>query len=212
MRAYLIAVFAVCWPALAQAVDVSVLGVAAGKAMLVVNGGTPRMYAVGAKLAGEARLVAVSNEGIVIEEGGKRESHAIGSDGGRTGGGYDPRSNSLTLQADEGGHFNAEGKINGVNARMMVDTGATMFTIPMAEAVRFGIDYRRAKVSLIHTANGVVGAYRVRLERLNIGDMELYQVDAMIQDGGLPIILLGNNVLSRFDMRRVGAEMTLTKR
>lgn len=42
--------------------------------------------------------------------------------------------------------------------------------------------------------------------------IELNQVDALIQENGLPIALLGMSFLNRMDMRRNGDQMTLTKR
>ena len=47
---------------------------------------------------------------------------------------------------------------------------------------------------------------------MKIGTIELNQVDALIQENGLSIALLGMSFLNRMDMRRNGDQMTLTKR
>jgi aspartyl protease family protein len=55
-------------------------------------------------------------------------------------------------------------------------------------------------------------AYRVRLDTVRVGDLELSQVDALVQEQGLPLALLGMSFLNRTEMRRSGEQMTLQKR
>jgi len=119
---------------------------------------------------------------------------------------------TVTLTPDSRGHYMVQGRINGIGVSMMVDTGATLIALPASEAVRMGIDYRRGRVVHSSTANGVARAYLVRLDTVRIGDIELSQFDAVVHDGGLDVILLGNSFLNRFDMRRDGRQMTLTHR
>ncbi|MGV3654925.1 MAG: retropepsin-like aspartic protease family protein, partial [Noviherbaspirillum sp.] len=65
---------------------------------------------------------------------------------------------------------------------------------------------------MIATANGQVPVYRVRLDTVRVGEIELTQVDATVQEQGLPFALLGMSFLNRTEMRRDGQHMTLTKR
>ena len=95
---------------------------------------------------------------------------------------------------------------------MLVDTGATMVALPAADAVRFGINYKNGRPAYVNTANGAVPAYLVKLDSVKVGDIELHQVDAVVQEQGLPIILLGMSFLNRTEMRREGEQMVLTKR
>jgi aspartyl protease family protein len=105
-----------------------------------------------------------------------------------------------------------QGQINGGSVRMLLDTGATMIALPASEAVRLGIDYRKGQVAYLNTANGTVPAYQVKLNTVKVGDIEINQVDAVVQEQGLPIILLGMSFLNRTEMRRDGQQMVLTKR
>jgi aspartyl protease family protein len=75
-----------------------------------------------------------------------------------------------------------------------------------------GIDYRRGQPAMVSTANGMAPAYRVRLDTVRVGDLELNQVDALVQEQGLPIALLGMSFLNRIEMRRSGDQMTLVRR
>jgi aspartyl protease family protein len=95
---------------------------------------------------------------------------------------------------------------------MLVDTGATMVALSASDAVRLGIDYSKGQPGMVSTANGYAPVYRVKLDTVKIGNIELNQVDAVIQENGLPFALLGMSFLNRTEMRREGEQMTLTKR
>ena len=193
----------------ARAADISVVGLFPGKAVLVVDGGGPRTYAVGSQVASGIRLVAADQNGAMLESNGRRETIALGSHINRQ-----PASAqaSTVLQADVRGHFFAEAMVNGKPVRMLVDTGASLIALPASDAQRMGIDYRRGQPGMVSTANGMAPAFRVRLDTVRIGDLELSQVDALVQEQGLPLALLGMSFLNRTEMRRSGEQMTLQKR
>jgi aspartyl protease family protein len=194
---------------LAYAVDISVVGLFPGKAVLVVNGSPPKTYAVGSTISEGVKLVAAGPTSATIEANGKRETIALGEHINRnTASG----PASVTLQADGEGHFIARGQINGGTVRMLVDTGATLIALPASDAVRLGINYRKGVQGLASTANGTVPVYRVKLDSVRVGDVEINQVDAIVQESGLPFILLGMSFLNRTEMRRQGEQMVLIKR
>lgn len=192
-----------------QAADISVIGLFPGKAVLVVDGASPKTYSVGTSIGDGIKLVAATDSDATIETNGKRLTIALGGHVNRSGGGG---LSSVTLQADGQGHFVTQGQINGGMVRVMVDTGATMIALPAADARRLGIDYKRGKIGYSSTANGTTQVYVVKLDSVKIGDIEINQIDAVIHESGLPIILLGNSFLNRTDMHREGEQMTLTKR
>lgn len=193
----------------AYATDVSVVGLFPGKAVLVVDNATPKTYSVGAKIAEGIKLSAVSSSTATIEANGKRQTIAIGEHFNR---GTSSGPAKVTLQADGAGHFTTSGQINGGAVRMLVDTGATMISMPASDAIRLGIDYKKGQPGMVNTANGTAPVYRVKLNTVKVGDIELNGVDALVQESGLPIILLGMSFLNRTEMRREGEQMTLIKR
>jgi len=195
----------------ALAADISVVGVFPNKAVLVVDGGAPKTYSVGASIADGIKLVAADSSGATIDINGKRQTIAMGEHFNRapsSGGG----KQSVTLQADGQGHYMVSGQINGGSVRMLLDTGATLIALPASDAVRLGIDYKKGTPAYVNTANGVAPAYKIKLNTVKVGDIEINQVDALVQEQGLPIILLGMSFLNRTEMRRDGAHMVLTKR
>jgi aspartyl protease family protein len=191
------------------ALDIDLVGVFPGKAVLVVDDATPKTYSPGGMIAEGVRLVSVDSTSATIDIHGKRQSIPLGGHVNRNA----PAGNAkVVLQADGQGHFVTQGQINGGTIRMLVDTGATAIALPAQEAQRLGINYRRGEIGRSNTANGPVTVYRVKLDSVRIGDVELKQVDATVQEAGLPFALLGMSFLNRMDMHQDGQQMTLVKR
>ncbi|MFA9274579.1 MAG: TIGR02281 family clan AA aspartic protease [Candidatus Aquirickettsiella gammari] len=190
--------------------EFSLVALSNGKAMLVVDDKPPKMYAVGSMITATSKLISTNSNSATIEADGKRQTLFLGHAVLRS----EPAKNAkVTLQASENGHFFTEGKINGgSNIRMLVDTGASFVSMSASEARRLGIDYKKGTASRTNTANGVVPTYLVRLDSIKIGDIELFQVDASIQENELGVCLLGMSFLKRVSMVREGEQMTLTKK
>ena len=197
----------------AVAADVSVVGVMGKKALLVIDGGKPHWLAVGESSPEGVKLIGISGDAATIESGGKRETVSMGEDAHLSGGTSSGGNASVTLAADEGGHFYANGSINGIGVRFLVDTGASFVSIGAPDAERLGIDYLSGQKTIMGTANGRTLGYKVKLDEVRVGDITLNNVDCMVHvGGGLPIMLLGMSFLNRMDMQRAGDTMVLTKR
>ncbi|MFZ6849480.1 retropepsin-like aspartic protease family protein [Undibacterium sp. RuRC25W] len=191
------------------ATDVDVVGLFPGKAILVVDGAPAKAYTVGSMLSKDTKLVAADGETATISVNKKQYTLKMGEAVQHVNVGS---SHSVVLQAGERGHFIANASINGVGIKMMVDTGASLVTLPASDAVRLGITYTKGARGKVNTAGGDVTAYAVKLDSIKIGEITLYQVDALVIDTGLSIPLLGMSFLNRMEMRREGDQMTLTKR
>ena len=94
----------------------------------------------------------------------------------------------------------------------MVDTGATMVAMDKYEAERLGVDYKSGRRGITRTANGDVPVYAAKLASVRIGDVLVYNVDAVVSPAPMPYILLGNSFLTRFQMKRENDVMTLDLR
>jgi aspartyl protease family protein len=189
--------------------DVSLVGVLKDKALLSVNGAAPKTYPVGATLPDGSKLVAVHGNEATLEEGGKRYAVRLGEFAAAA----PTAGSSMVLSPDAMGHFNVMGEINGIPARMMVDTGASLVSIPAHEARRMGIDYRlKGRRAFSNTAGGTTEVWIVKLDRLRVNDIEINGLEASVTEAGLPFILLGNSFLKRFDMKTEGGYLTLTRR
>jgi aspartyl protease family protein len=202
-----------CSAAAANATDVNVIGLFPGKAVVVIDRGTPRTLAVGQKTPEGVVLISSDSRNAVLEIDGKRETLEMGQD---FEGASRPSAErpSVTLPADSRGQFYADGQVNGAHVRFVVDTGATTVLLPAPDADRLGIDYKgKGQAGRIQTANGTATAYRVVLDTVTIGGITAYNVDAVVAEAsGLDVALLGMSFLNRTEMRRDGAYMILTKR
>ncbi len=190
--------------------DVSLVGTLKEKALLSVNGGAPRTFPVGATLPDGSRLVGVTSGEATIEEGGKRYTIRLGEYAASksSGGG-----NSMVLSPDPNGHYSVAGEINGLPVNMMLDTGATLVSIPAALAGKMGIDYKnKGRRAFTQTAAGTAPVWIVKLDKVKVGEFEFANVDGSINEAGLGVILLGNSVLKRLDMKTESGLLTLTKR
>ncbi len=200
----------------AQAADISVTALFGGKAQITVDGGKPRMLSAGQTSPEGVKLISADSSAAVIEFQGKRRSLALGS-GMRIGGtdlsAGSSSGSSVTLTADERGHYVTMGQVNGGTVQFLVDTGATSIALPSADARRLGINYLNGQRGFTQTANGRAAAYRITLDTVKVGDITLHAVEAVVLEGdGLKIALLGMSFLNRTEMKRDGQALTLIRR
>jgi len=194
----------------ALAADVTLVGLIGAKAIVIIDGGAPRTLAPGQKTGESVVLLGTEKDTASFEIDGKKrtlrmgQAYSAAARGGRQ---------NVTLAADARGHFIATGSINGGSVRFLVDTGATLVSLPASEARRLGINYLQAERGQMQTANGVAAAWRVKLDSVKIGDVELSNVDAMVsENNAMGLTLLGMSFLNRMEMQRDNQSMTLTKR
>lgn len=193
-----------------QARSVSLSGSMGTRAVLMIDGQL-RTLAPGASWKG-VTLIGLQEGGALVEIDGRRvllqpgvpasHGHLAPPDAGRV----------IVLAADSGGHFFADGRVNGRAARFIVDTGATLVAMGRGDAERLGIDWRKGRRGTSATANGPVEMHVVRLDSVRVGDVELHGVDAAVLAGSIPYVLLGNSFLSRFQMKRENDVLRLERR
>jgi len=201
---------ALCGAAAAQQVT---LGGSIGErtALLVIDG-QPRAVAVGASVEG-VRLLALRGAEAEVEIGGQRRVLRLGAAPVAIGGGGAPRdAAAIVLTAGPGGHFTTLGAINGRPTQFLVDTGATHVALGRDEAERLGIDWRAGRPGMVRTANGDVTSHTVTLRSVRVGEVEVGQVTATVLPSPLPLVLLGNSFLSRFQMTRDNDVLRLQRR
>ncbi len=209
--AFFIAYYAISALAIAQSVALS--GVMGGKALLIVDGTAPKALAAGESHLG-VKVVSVSGELAVLDIKGQRSTLRIGDapvSVGTNRYGSSTQGDKIVLPMGQGGHFFAQTVIHGVTMPFMVDTGATAVAIGYSDAQRMGIDYKRGRPVQMGTANGVAQGWMVKLRSVRIGDVEVFDVDAVVGPN-MPTGLLGNTFLNRFSMNRSNDVMVLERR
>ncbi|MDJ0739840.1 MAG: TIGR02281 family clan AA aspartic protease [Gammaproteobacteria bacterium] len=178
--------------------SVRVLALFPGKAMLEIDG-KRKVLAAGERGPQGVRLVSADTREAVVEIDGRRETLRLGSAVSAT---YKaPETNEIRVLKRNGGYF-LDGLINGRPVRFLVDTGATSVALSEVEARRLGIQHRLEGTAVgVGTAGGTARAHAISLRSLSVGGVRLDDVRAVVIEGESPRhVLLGMNVLSRFDI------------
>lgn len=208
--AFLTLCLSVCLPVSAET-QVNIVGLFNGKAVLMINNGKPRTLSVGQAAEG-VKLISANSKTAVLEVEGKRQELGMGQ-AASVSGSAASAPGSVVLYSDSAGHYFSEGQINGVTLKFLVDTGASVVAMNSNDALRAGIDYKKGKRIPLQTANGVAHGYHVVVNTLKLGGVVLHQIDAVVNEGGSPpVVLLGMSALNRLDMKREGITLTLTKK
>jgi len=197
---------------LASAQSVALTGMLGRKALVIVDGGEPKSLAAGQSYRG-VKIISTEGDSAVVEIGAQKHTlrvgespTSVGAQGGSTGG------TKVVLTAGGGGHFLTMGQINGHATQFVVDTGATFVSMSEQDATLAKVNFRNGQRISMSTANGVVPGWRVKLNTVRVGDVTVYDVDAVVSAGSMPFVLLGNSFLTRFQMTRTNDQMVLEKR
>jgi|SRR5476651_305828 aspartyl protease family protein len=117
---------------------------------------------------------------------------------------YQPRDpvssgRSLSIDANRQGHFKVDARIEGRHIDFMVDTGASLVIIRESDAAQIGIRPKRSDYTAnVSTANGNAKAAPAKIDRIEVGGITVYDVQALVmQDDALWQNLLGMTFLSR---------------
>ncbi len=114
----------------------------------------------------------------------------------------------VILERNSAGHYVASGKINGEEAVFLLDTGATDVVVSQDLAERAGLSAGARQIA--QTANGRVEVRATRLDRLQLGSIELYDVPASINPAmGGRKVLLGMSALGQVEFSQQGGQLTL---
>ena len=110
------------------------------------------------------------------------------------------RSGSATvIGRDASGQFHIHATVNGRDAEFLVDTGADLVSLGMAEAERLGLNVAPSDFRpMLRTASGTANGARVRIDRLVVSGQELHDIDAVVTEG------LDTNLLGQSALRRLG--------
>lgn len=113
----------------------------------------------------------------------------------------------VVLERNRYGHYVASGKINGVPVTFILDTGATMVSVPGELAKKLSLE--QGPVMHVNTANGVIPVHSTILDEVELGDIVLTGVRANINPYMEDEILLGMSFLKQLDFSQQGEQLTL---
>jgi aspartyl protease family protein len=102
------------------------------------------------------------------------------------------------------GHFWARARLNGVERRMLIDSGATMTTMSPKTAAAAGIEASAGLAPiLLRTANGVTKAETGTLDEMRLGPITARDLKIVVAPGLGDVDVIGMNFLSKLQSWRV---------
>jgi aspartyl protease family protein len=115
---------------------------------------------------------------------------------------------AVQIARGQSGEFALQAKINGVNAPMVIDTGATSVVLSYETAKAAGLPLELLEYDVdVETAGGHTKAARLTLDRLAIGKLVERSVPALVvQRGQIKTNLLGMSFLDRLESWEVHAD------
>lgn len=212
------AIFVLGLNTVALAQSVTLAGMMGSKALVIVDGKPPKSVGAGETHLG-VKVLSTQGDLAVIEVAGRKHTlrvgdapASVGAGGASDSSGTAANGSKIVMAAGSGGHFLSMGQINGHSVQLMVDTGATAVSLSTADAQRMGLNLKGAQAVRLSTANGVTQGWRIKLDSVRLGDVEVFNVEAVVSSASMPYVLLGNSFLTRFQMTRDSDQMVLVKR
>lgn len=114
----------------------------------------------------------------------------------------------VRLKQNRYGHYVTSGQINHKPVTFLLDTGATLISIP--EKIANKLKLKKGYPTKSRTANGTITVYSTRIDLVSIGDIKLTNIRASINphmDGDE--ILLGMSFMKHLELIQKGKELIL---
>jgi len=193
-----------------SATDIIVLGLFKNKAIVKIDG-VQRTLKKGKKSPEGVKLISADSYVAILEVDGKEQEFKLGR---HVSTNFKQKTLAEAKIMSVNGMYSTTGFINGHPVNFLVDTGATWIAMNVHQARSLGINFRYiGKRGSVSTANGVVPIYRVMLDKVRVGEIELRNVAAGVLEGNSPSqVLLGNSFLNRVEMQRQGQVMLLKQK
>jgi len=198
-----------------EAKTVAAVALFKDRAMLSIDGKKAKIVRAGTSYQG-VKVISSSTSEAVIEIDGTRKTLKLNSTtvlGTSLGARSNTTVTSVVLYENEVGFFESDGQVNGRSIKFLIDTGANLVVFSSSDAQRLGLDYESGEKGVASTASGVAPMYRINIDSISIGGVELENITAGVIEGSFPQTpLLGMTFLSRLNMNRTGQTMVLEKR
>ncbi len=117
-------------------------------------------------------------------------------------------ASEITLQRNRQGHYVAPGTINGHPVVFLLDTGATVVSVPARLGAELAL--RPGASEQVSTANGSVDVRTTTIDELGLGPFRLHSVRAHLNPGmDDDQVLLGMSVLRQLEFTQRGDTLIL---
>lgn len=196
-------------PLLQAEPQVQVVGLFPNAAVLLVDG-QRKLVKVGQVGPAGVKVLSADSKGAVLLVDGVQRNFNLTREYNQ-GGSAGPQAEQLSITRGIGNHFWVAGSLNSYPVQFLVDTGATSVAMNEGQARRLGIDYRVVGRPMVaSTAGGNIRGWRIKLDRVKVGSIEVLGVEGVVLEGDAPTeVLLGMSFLSRVRWREENGVLLL---
>jgi aspartyl protease family protein len=189
--------------------DVQVLGLFRGAALLKVDG-EQKLVKTGQSWKNVTLLEANSREAVAEIDG---ERMTLNMSTHITSNYEVPATREVRIRKNNARQYITNAEINGHRLPVLVDTGANIIAMNSETARAMGIDYESGARGQVGTASGVVSAYSVTLTSVDVGGIEVRNVQASVLAGRFPeTVLLGMSYLQHVQLTERDGILSLTSK
>lgn len=191
--------------------QVRVEGLFKGAAVLNIDG-RQVLLKDGKRDESGVRLVSATSRQAVVDIDGQRHTLELHT---AIGGEYrKPDTTQVVIRKNDNDQYLVNGSINGQSVKFLVDTGANTVAMNELDARRLGLQYRiDGQETQVVTASGVSKSWRVKLDAVKVGEIQIANVEAVVVEGGYPAqVLLGMSYLNNVKLREQNSTLMLEKK
>jgi aspartyl protease family protein len=189
--------------------DVVVKGLFKGGVLLVIDG-EQKLLKTGQEFKG-VTLVEANSQRAIAEIDGQQQTLLISTH--ITTRYAEPPITTVRIPKNQRRQYITTALINGRSTRVLVDTGANVVALNASTARSLGLDYKQGRVHQVETASGIVTAYHVKLEKIDVGGLVVQHVDASVMEGAQPsTVLLGTSYLQHVQLSEKDGVLMLMQR
>ena len=191
--------------------SVRVDGLFKGAAVLNIDG-QQVMLREGKTGPAGVRLISASSRGAVVEVEGKRHALQLHT---AIGGTYQQAEvTQVVIRKNDNDQYMVNGSINSQSVKFLVDTGANTIAMNEMDARRLGLLYRvDGREAPVVTASGVSKSWKVKLDTVKVGEIQIANVEAVVVQGAYPTeVLLGMSYLNHVKLQEHNSVLMLEKK
>ena len=210
MKFFRVIVIVACLlPAHLTAADIEVLGLFKGAALLKRDG-EQKLLKVG-QVWGDLTLIEANSREALADVDGRRIRLTVSK---RVSGNYTvPESRQVLIRKNDHRQYITTAEINGHRTPVLVDTGANIVAMNSNTARAMGVSYQAGAPGRVATASGVVDAWTVTLDSVDVGGIRIKHVRASVLEGAFPeVVLLGMSFLQHVELQERDGILSLTSK